>query len=75
MGFIIASIPLILKQERDSFAGRYGNIVFAIIGAAIVVGITLFNQSSFVTGVQLDKLSIPLASYVFIADSDFLIKS
>ena len=67
MGFIIASIPLILKQERDSFAGRYGNIVFAIIGAAIVAGITLFNQSSFVTGVQLDKLSVPLAIYIFIA--------
>lgn len=67
MGFIIASIPLILKQERDSFTGRYGNMVFAVIGAAIVAGITLFNQSSFVTGVQLDKLSIPLAIYIFIA--------
>ena len=67
MGFIIASIPLILKQERESFAGRYGNVVFAIIGAAIVAGITLFNQSSFVTGVQLDKLNVPLAIYIFIA--------
>ena len=67
MGFIIASIPLILKQERDSFAGRYGNVVFVIIGAVIVAGITLFNQSSFVTGVQFDKLSIPLAIYIFIA--------
>ena len=67
MGFIIASIPLILKQERESFAGRYGNIVFAIVGAAIVAGITLFNQSSFVTGVQLDKLNVPLAIYIFIA--------
>ena len=67
MGFIIASIPLILKQERDSFTGRYGNIVFAIIGAVIVAGITVFNQRSFVTGVQLDKLNVPLAIYIFIA--------
>lgn len=67
MGFIIASIPLILKQERKYFEGHYGNVVFAIIGTAVVAGITLFNQSSFVTGVQLDKLNVPLAIYIFIA--------
>lgn len=67
MGFIIASIPLVVKQEKESFAGLYGNSVFAIIGAAVVCGITLFNQGSFMTGIQIDKLSIPLAIYIFVA--------
>lgn len=66
MGFIIASIPLVVKQERDSFTGHYGNSVFSIIGAVIVCAITLFNRSSFMTGIQLDVLSIPLAIYIFV---------
>ena len=32
IGFIIAAIPLIVKQELDSFKGKYKNIVFAIFG-------------------------------------------
>ncbi|MDD4432118.1 MAG: DUF368 domain-containing protein [Parabacteroides sp.] len=67
MGFIIASIPLVLKQEKESFIGHYGNVVAAVIGAAVVCLITMLNQSSFMTGIQLDSLSIPLAIYIFIA--------
>lgn len=67
MGFIIASIPLIIHTEKSSFAGKYKNIVFLIIGAVIVFGITFFNQNSFMTGVQLNKLSIPLAIFIFVA--------
>lgn len=67
MGFIIASIPLVIHTEKSSFAGKFKNIVFLIIGAVIVVGITYFNQSSFMTGVQLNKLSIPIAIFIFVA--------
>lgn len=67
LGFVIASVPIVVMQERDSFAEHRGNIVFAVIGAAVVGAVTWFNQSSFVTGVQLNRLSIPLAIYIFVA--------
>ena len=67
MGFIIASIPLVVRQEKDSFKKNYINAVFAVLGAALVVGITLFNQHAIMTGIRLDKLTLPLVFYIFIA--------
>lgn len=67
MGFIIASLPLVFSQEKNSYIGHIGNVVFAFIGAAIVAGITLLNNSSFMTGIDLSSLSIPLAIYIFVA--------
>lgn len=46
IGFIVAAIPLIIKEELDSFKGQYKNIIFLILGALLVVGITLLNGSS-----------------------------
>lgn len=66
IGFIIASVPLVVQQEKASFTGHYGNCVFAIIGAAVVCGITLLNRSSIMTGIKLDSLSIPIAIYIFV---------
>lgn len=67
MGFIIASIPIICTQEKKSFFGHMGNFVFALIGAAIVVLITCLNSTSLLRGISLDRLSIPMMIYVFVA--------
>ena len=67
MGFIIASIPLVIKQEKEAYTGHIANAVFALIGAAVVVGITFLNKTSFMTGLDLGKLSFPIAIYIFIA--------
>ena len=67
MGFIIASLPLVFHQEKGSYTGHIGNVVFAVLGAALVCGITLLNNSSFMTGIDLSSLSIPLAIYIFAA--------
>lgn len=67
MGFIIASIPLVIKQEKEAYTGHIANVVFALIGAAVVVGITFLNKTSFMTGLDLGKLSFPIAIYIFIA--------
>lgn len=67
MGFILASIPLVLKEEKASFAENKRNIIFAVLGAAVVIGITLCNQTSFMTGVSLNALSLPMMIYVFVA--------
>lgn len=68
-GFIIVSIPLIIKQEKDSLVGKYSNLIFTVIGIAIVALITYFNPASASGGMNLslDNLSISLGLYVFVA--------
>lgn len=68
LGFIIFSIPLIIKEEKEVLKGKYINLIFTIIGIAIVAAITYFNP---VAGegniVDVTSLSIGLGAYVFVA--------
>lgn len=68
-GFIVLAIPIIIKQEKDSIIGEYKNIIFAIIGALIVVLITYFNPSGSNGGINLslDSLNFGLGLFVFVA--------
>lgn len=43
LGFIVSAIPLIIREEIDSFKGQYKNIIFTFLGLLLVVGITLLN--------------------------------
>lgn len=43
LGFIIASIPLIIKSERKTLKGNNKYIIFLIIGIIIVFSMTYFN--------------------------------
>lgn len=45
LGFILFSIPLICKEEADSIKDNYRNLVFTLLGIAVVVAITLLNPS------------------------------
>ena len=70
LGFIIASIPLIVKSERKTLESNKRNIVFLIIGIIIVGAMTYFNPitsngSSF--SVKLDNLSFAFILYIFIS--------
>ncbi len=67
LGLVIASVPVVVMQEWDSFATHQRNVGVALIGAAVVCAITWFGRNSFVSGVQLDRLTVPLAIYIFIA--------
>ena len=66
LGFIIVAIPIIIKEELASIKGHYKNIIFAIIGILLVVGITILNN---VGGLNIDVNSLNLLTilYVFIA--------
>ncbi len=68
MGFIIFSIPLIIREEKNSLKGKYQNLIFTIIGIAIVALITYFNP---VSGdgnlVDVSNLNLGLVLYVFVA--------
>lgn len=46
LGFIIFSIPIIVKEEWENIKGKYYNIIFMLLGAGLVVLITYLNPSS-----------------------------
>ncbi len=66
LGFIIFAIPLVIKEEKDSVKGKYKNIVFAILGIALVVAITLISMKAN-ANMDLQKLNIGTIAYLFIA--------
>lgn len=65
LGFIIFAIPLVIKEEKDSFKGKYKNIIFAILGITVVVGIALIsNNIGF--DINLQSLNIGTIVYIFL---------
>lgn len=43
LGFVIFAIPLIFVEEKESFKGKYYNVIWTLFGAALVVAITYFS--------------------------------
>ena len=70
LGFIISSIPLIVKSERKTLKSNKKHIIFLIIGILIVGVITYFNPVSS-TGhsfsIKLDNLTPIFIGYIFIS--------
>lgn len=68
IGFIVFAIPLIIKEEKECLKGKYINLIFTLIGIAVVVLITLFNP---VTGeenvVDISNLNFGLGAYIFVS--------
>ena len=68
IGFIIFSIPLIIKEEKDSLKGKYYNIIWTLIGITIVALITYFNpMKSNASSVDITNLSLGMGIYMFFA--------
>lgn len=69
IGFIVASFPLIIKEEKEALKGKYINLIFNLIGIVLVTIITYFNPISSGRGmnISLDNFSIGLMIYVFVA--------
>lgn len=67
LGFIIFAIPLIIKEEKDVIKKRYINILFSIIGIAIVILISFLNPSSKDASVDITHINLMLGLYIFIA--------
>lgn len=68
IGFIVAAIPLIIKQELDSFKGKYKNIIFAVLGALLVIGITFLNGNTLLS-VDINNPNVFTYIYVLVAAS------
>lgn len=70
IGFILFAIPIIIMEEKESFQGNYKNIIFAILGIVLVVGITYFSKHAFLQGavdLRVSELHIGLCIYLFVA--------
>lgn len=67
IGFIIFSIPLIIKEEKNNLKYKNQNLIFTIIGIIIVALITYFNPISGGNNVDITTLNLGLVIYVFVA--------
>lgn len=64
LGFIIAAIPVMIMEEKESVKGKYQNIIWAIIGAAAVILLSSLKMGS---NLDLTHLNIGMLVYIFIA--------
>ncbi len=70
LGFIIASIPLIIKSERKTIMENKRHIIYLIIGIIVVGAMTYFNPSNSATqsfSLKFEDLNIPLIVYIFVS--------
>ena len=75
LGFIIASIPLIIKSEKQTLIKSKRNIIFLIIGIVVVLAMTAFNPANSTTksfSLRFENLNIIFIIYIFI--KKFLMK-
>lgn len=70
LGFIIASIPLIINSEKKILLENKKNIIFLVLGIIIVGSMTYFNpvtKGGYNFSVKSNNLSILFTLYIFIS--------
>lgn len=69
LGLIIVAIPYIIIEEKDTLKDKYSNIVYTILGLAIVVLITYYNPLNSNGGVDgsISSLSFTVILLVLLA--------
>lgn len=63
LGFVLFSIPLVIMEEKAVLKGKYKNLIFTVIGAVIVVLISVFNPAA---DVNVSSLTFGSAIYIFV---------
>ncbi len=64
IGFIIFAIPIVIYEEREVLKKNLWNIVFVLLGIALVVAITFLKPAG---AVDIQNLNIGLIVYIFIS--------
>lgn len=68
LGFVVFAIPLIIIEEKTEFKGKYKNIIFAVIGLAIVLAISSFSPAGEESmNLAWGSFGFGTAIYVFVA--------
>lgn len=67
LGFIIFAIPIVIKDEKLNLKNKYKNIIFTVLGIAIVVIISILNPASNEgINVSAGSLNLGIIIYVFL---------
>lgn len=66
LGFILLAIPVFIKEEKKVLKSNYKNLIFTLIGIAVVVGITILNSKGGIN-IDVNNFNIITIIYVFIA--------
>lgn len=67
LGFIIFAIPIVIKDEKINLKNKYKNIIFTVLGIAIVVIISIINPASGEgINVSFGNLNLGIIIYVFL---------
>ena len=68
LGFILFSIPIVTREERNYFLGHGKNSIYMLLGIVVVVLITYFNPTSGgESSIDLLNMSFSTAIYLFVA--------
>lgn len=68
VGFILFSIPLIIKDDKNVLKGNYKHLIYTFIGIAVVSLLTYFNPtSSSNLDISVSSLNIGICIYTFFA--------
>lgn len=67
VGFVIFAIPIVIMEEKQEIIGKYKNIIFALIGIAVVFAISYFNPSTGEgSSISATNLDMGMMIYVFL---------
>ena len=65
MGLTFFAVPMVIREEKDSIRGRYGNLVFTVLGIGLVFCISYFIPAGGQgMNVSVEHLSMGLVAYV-----------
>lgn len=68
LGLTVAAIPFIAAEEQNVLKGQGRNAIFTVIGAALVVALSLLRDvTSGLSQIDMLALSLPQGIYVFIS--------
>lgn len=64
IGFIIFAIPVVIKEEKSNLKGKYKNIIFSLLAALVVIGISILTGKSL--NIDIDNLNVWTVLYMFV---------
>jgi len=64
-GFVLFSIPVMAYDERECLKKKYYNLVWTVLGLALIVGLTYFSATMNIESRNLGNFSFPLAILLF----------
>lgn len=69
VGFILFSIPVVLKEEKQYLKNSYNHLIYLILGMVLVSLVTYFNPVSngAIRHITIHTLSLSIMLYIFIA--------